>query len=98
VLLRFNDSPMVRLSRAIALAMVEGPAAGLSALDAIADDARMSTHHRLDAARAHLLERAGRYEEAIRCYRRAAQVTANTAERNYLLLHAARLSDSLANR
>jgi predicted RNA polymerase sigma factor len=88
---------MVRLSRAIALAMVEGPAAGLSALDAKADDARLSTHHRLDAARAHLLERAGRCEEAIRCYCQAAQRTASTPERNYLLLHAARLSDCLAD-
>ncbi len=47
------------------------------------------------AARAHLLERAGRHAEAIDEYRRAAQRTTNTPERNYLLLHAARLSDSL---
>jgi len=95
LLLRFNDSPMVRLSQAIALAMVEGPAAGLSALDELAIDPRMSTHHRLDAARAHLLERAGRHTEAVRYYRQAAQRTASTPEQNYLLLHAARLNDSL---
>jgi len=96
LLRRFNDSPMVRLSQAIALAMVEGPAAGLAALDDLAVDSRLSTHHRLDAARAHLLERAGQYAEAIRYYRQAAQRTNSTPERNYLLLHAARLSDALA--
>ena len=94
--LRFHDSPMARLSRAIALAMVNGPAAGLAALDELAVDPRLSTHHRLAAARAHLLERAGYHAEAIDEYRRAAQRTTNTAERNYLLLRAARLSDSLA--
>jgi RNA polymerase sigma factor (sigma-70 family) len=93
---RFDESPMVRLSHAIALAMVEGPSVGLAALDELAFDPRISTHHRVDAARAHLLERAGDYAEAIRQYRRAAQRTTSTPEQNYLLLHAARLSDSLA--
>jgi RNA polymerase sigma factor (sigma-70 family) len=95
LLLRFNDSPMVHLSRAIAVAMVDGPTAGLAALDALATDRRMSSHHRLDAARAHLLERAGHHVEAIRHYRRAAQRTTSKPEQNYLLLRAARLSDSL---
>ena len=98
LLLRFHDSPMARLSHAIALAMVEGPAAGLAALDDLAIDARFATGHRLDAARAHLLEKAGDHVEAIRCYRQAAQRTTSTPERNYLLLHAARLNESLAGR
>jgi len=93
-LLQFNNGPMVRLSRTIALAMVEGPAAGLSALDAIALDPCSSIRHRIDSARAHLLERAGQHAEAIRYYRQAAQRTTSTPEQNYLLLHAARLSDS----
>ena len=91
--LRFHDNPMARLSRAIALAMVNGPAAGLAALDELAVDPRLSTHHRLAATRAHLLERAGNHAEAIDEYRRAAQRTTNIPERNYLLLRAARLSD-----
>ena len=95
LLLRFGDSPMVRLSRAIALAMVEGASAGLAALDEVAPDPRMAAQHRLDAARAHLLERAGRQREAIAYYRRAAQRTTSTPEQNYLLLRAARLSDAL---
>jgi predicted RNA polymerase sigma factor len=98
LLLRFQDSPMVRLSHAIALAMVEGPAAGLAALDDLARDPRISTHHRLDAARAHLLERAGHHAEAIRYYRQAAERTTSTPEQNYLLLHAARLNDALDGR
>lgn len=95
-LLQFSDGPMVRLSRTIALAMVEGAAAGLTALDDIAVDPRSSIHYRVDAARAHLLERVGQHAEAIRYYRQAAQRTTSTPEQNYLLLHAARLSDSLA--
>jgi predicted RNA polymerase sigma factor len=97
-LLHFSDGPMARLSRAIALAMVEGPAAGLAALDDIAVDSRSSIRYRFDAARAHLLERAGHHAEAIRYYRHAAQRTTSTPEQKYLLLHAARLSDSLADR
>jgi predicted RNA polymerase sigma factor len=89
---RINNSPMVRLSEAIALAMVQGPAAGLAALDAVAADARLADHHRVDAARAHLLERAGDYGAAIACYHRAAARTTSIPERNYLLLHAARLA------
>jgi predicted RNA polymerase sigma factor len=46
--------------------------------------------------RAHLLDRAGGHPEAIDEYRRAAHRTTNTPERNTLLLHAARLSESLA--
>ena len=90
---RFDDSPMAGLSRAIATAMVHGPAAGLAALDELAADPRVAAHHRFDAARAHLLERAGRHAEAIDCYGRAARKTTSTPERNYLLLHAARLRE-----
>jgi RNA polymerase sigma factor (sigma-70 family) len=94
LLLRFQDSPMARLSRAVAMAMVEGPAAGLRALDDLAIDSQFGSNHRLDAVRAHLLERAGDREAAIHHYRQAAERTTSTAERNYLLLHAARLSEA----
>jgi RNA polymerase sigma factor (sigma-70 family) len=89
VLMRMSDNPMVALSRAIALAMVEGPRAGL---DALADDRRLEGHYRLDAVRAHLLERAGERDAAIAHYRRAAERTASTAERDYLLTQIARLT------
>jgi len=88
-----SDNPMVTLNHAVALAMVEGPAAGLQRLDALASDARIAGHHRLDAVRAHLLERAGDLDAAINHYRRAAERTNSTAERDYLLTHAARLAE-----
>jgi RNA polymerase sigma factor (sigma-70 family) len=86
-LLERGDNPMVRLSHAIALGMAQGPRAGLAALEGIADS------YRVDAARGHLLERAGDHAAAIDCFRRAAARTASIPERDYLLLHAARLAE-----
>jgi predicted RNA polymerase sigma factor len=57
------------------------------------DDERLRGHHRLDAVRAHLLERAGDRGAAIALYRGAAQKTTNAPERNYLLVRAARLAE-----
>jgi RNA polymerase sigma factor (sigma-70 family) len=92
-LLAHGDNPMVRLSHAIAIGMSEGPRLGLAALEAVANDPRMRDSHRVDAARGHLLERAGDLAAAIDCFRRAASRTASTPERDYLLLHAARLAE-----
>jgi RNA polymerase sigma factor (sigma-70 family) len=93
LLKRMSENPMVTLNHAIATAMVHGPAAGLELLRALDADARLAGHHRLDAVRAHLLERAGDLEAAIEHYRRAADRTASIPERNYLMTQAARLSD-----
>jgi predicted RNA polymerase sigma factor len=87
-----SDNPMVSLNRAIAVAMVEGPRAGLAILDGLGKDGRLAGHHRLDAVRAHLLEKAGDHEAAIACYRTAAVRTASIPERNYLAAQAARLA------
>ena len=65
--------------------------ASQEALDA---DPRIAHHHRLSAVRAHLHERAGEDLTAIELYRRAAELTASTPERNYLRLKAARLAAS----
>jgi RNA polymerase sigma factor (sigma-70 family) len=92
VLLRFADNPMVALNRTIAAAMVEGPAAGLALLAKLDEDSRIAGHYRLDAVRAHLLERDGDRAAAARYYRRAAERTASIPERDYLLLKAARIS------
>jgi len=94
LLLRMSDSPMVALNHAVAIAMVHGPAAGLERLDAVAHDPRIAGHHRLDAVRAHLLERAGERDGAIAHYLRAAEKTASIAERDYLLGQAARLREA----
>ena len=86
---RMSDNPMVTLNRAIAVAMVRGPAPGLEMLDALAADGRLAGSHRLDAVRGHLLEMAGDREGAVRHYLAAANRTTNTAERTYLLTQAA---------
>jgi RNA polymerase sigma factor (sigma-70 family) len=94
VLLGMSENPMVALNLAVAVAMVHGPAAGLARLDALAGDPRVGEHHRLDAVRGHLLERAGDLEAARACYRRAAGRTASVPERDYLLMKAARVGEA----
>src|SRR5206468_1480883 len=74
---RMTNNPMVTLNRAIAAAMVDGPAAGLALLDGLDD--RLAGHHRLDAVRAHLLEMAGDRESAVAHYRTAAARTTSVA-------------------
>ncbi len=91
LLRRMSHNPMVELSHAIATAMVHGAAAGLALVDALGADARVAGHYRLDAVRAHLLERAGDRAAAAACYRAAASKTASLPERHYLLVKAARL-------
>jgi predicted RNA polymerase sigma factor len=93
VLQRMSDSPVVTLNHAIATAMVDGPRAGLAALETLDKDERLAGSHRLYAVRAHLLERAGDPQAAIELYRAAAARTTSTPERNYLLMRAARLSE-----
>jgi predicted RNA polymerase sigma factor len=92
VLKRMSDNPMVALNHAIAAAMVEGPRAGLDLVDAIDASGRLAGHHRLDAVRAHLFERAGDSKSAIAHYLAAAGKTASVPEKNYLTAQAARLA------
>jgi predicted RNA polymerase sigma factor len=92
LLKRMSDNPVVSLNHAIATAMVRGAATGLELLDAIASDARIANHHRLDAARAHLLEMVGDLKSALAHYRAAAAKTGSLPERDYLLKQAARVS------
>ena len=92
LLLKLADNPMVGLNRAVAVAMVHGPAAGLRLLDELEDTGKLAEHYRLDAVRAHMLEQAGEHERALMFYRRAAERTASLPERNYLTTRAARLN------
>jgi RNA polymerase sigma factor (sigma-70 family) len=94
LLKRMSDNPMVALNHAIAAAMVHGPRAGLDLLKPLDADQRLGGHYRLDAVRAHLLERAGDREAAIAHYRAAADKTTSIPERNYLNTQAARLMAS----
>jgi RNA polymerase sigma factor (sigma-70 family) len=82
--------PMVALNRAVAVAMVRGPEAGLAELNDAAADPALKGHHRVDAVRAHLLEELGDREVARECYVRAAQRTRSLPERRYLLARAMR--------
>ncbi|MFD9500961.1 RNA polymerase sigma factor [Streptomyces sp. NPDC060035] len=81
--------PMAGLGRAVAVAMVHGPRAGLVEVDALND--RLAGNHRLDAVRAHLLEKAGDREGARAAYRLAAGRTLSAPEVRYLQMRAARL-------
>ncbi len=89
---RMTDNPMVVLNRAIAAAMVYGPADGLARLELLDTDARLRGHYRLDAVRAHLYEMVGDAERALAHYRAAAERTTSIPERDYLQLKAARLA------
>ncbi len=92
LLKRVSPGPMVTLNHAIAAAMVHGPAKGLQLLQALDTDSRLAGHYRLDAVRAHLFEKIGDHEAAIKHYRIAATRTTSIPERNYLMTQAARLA------
>ena len=96
MLMRITDSPVVALNHAIATAMVHGPDAGLALLEPLGHDERLRASHRLDAVRAHLLERANKPDAAASLYRAAASKTASMPERNYLLRKAASLVERLS--
>jgi RNA polymerase sigma factor (sigma-70 family) len=85
-------NPMVTLNRAVAVAEVRGPEAGLELLETLDRDPRLAEHHRLPAVRAHLLERAGRTAESIEVYHLAARLTSSLPERRYLTARADRLA------
>ena len=85
-------SPAVTLNRAVAVAKVHGPAAGLDLLATLESDRRMANHHRLLATRAHLLAESGDRAGAAANYRAAASRTASLPERRYLAARAAELT------
>ncbi len=85
-------NPFTTLNRAVAVAMVHGPGAGLEVLAALATDKRMARHHRLLATRAHLRELSGETDLAAAGYLEAARRATSVPERRYLALQAARLS------
>jgi predicted RNA polymerase sigma factor len=83
---------MVSLNEAVAIAMVDGPRAGLERVDALACDERLADHHRLTAVRAHLLDLAGDHLAARAAYGEAARRTTSRPEQRYLEAKAARLA------
>jgi RNA polymerase sigma factor (sigma-70 family) len=92
LLAHIAPNPMVTLNQAVAVAMVDGPRAGLDLLTTLDGDERVAGHHRLDAVRAHLLEMAGEHRAARESYRTAARRTTSVPERRYLEARASRLA------
>ncbi len=86
-----GPNPFTALGRAVAVAMVRGPAAGLAVLAELEYDKRMARHHRLLATRAHLEELAGDRRSAAADYLQAARRATSLPERRYLAVQAARL-------
>ncbi|MER5395298.1 sigma-70 family RNA polymerase sigma factor [Streptomyces sp. NPDC002599] len=89
LLVRRVPGPVEHLNRAVAVAMVHGPRAALAELDRLEEEP--AAGHRLDAVRAHLLERAGEPDAAREAYASAAAKTLSLPERRYLEVRAARL-------
>ncbi|HEX4212788.1 MAG TPA: DUF6596 domain-containing protein [Candidatus Dormibacteraeota bacterium] len=87
-----SPNPMVTLNRAVATAMVDGPAAGLRVVDELSADSRMARHHRVHAVRAHLRELSGDATGAAEAYRAAARFATNLPEKRYLEARAAEVS------
>ncbi len=83
-LLVHTPSPVVRLNRAVAVAMADGPAAGLALVDGLAVSGDLAGYHLLPATRAYLLRRMGNSERAAEAYREAFALAATDAERAYL--------------
>ena len=86
-------SPVVELNRAVAVAMAQGPAAGLAVVDGLAGEPALARYHLLPSVRGDLLARLGRLEEAKGEFERAAGLTHNAAERALLLRRAGACAD-----
>jgi RNA polymerase sigma-70 factor (ECF subfamily) len=84
VLLRLDPSPIIELNRAAAVAMSEGPAAGLALIDAILVRGDLADYHLAHAARGDLCRRLGRVSEAIGSYEKALPLTTQKAERSFI--------------
>ena len=93
LLRRISDNPVVALNHAVAVAMVDGPQAGLELLGPLQGDERVAGDHRLHAVRAHLLELAGDRAAARDAYQAAARRTTNLPQQRYLHARAARMAD-----
>ena len=92
-LAKVMPSPVVELNRAVAVAMADGPAAGLALVEALAAAPALRDYHLLHATRADLLRRLGRRPEAAESYRRALALAGSDAERRFLARRLAEVTD-----
>ena len=86
---RLTPSPIVELNKAVAVAMADGPAAGLELVDALTSEPLLKAYHLLPSVRGDLLKKLGRFDEARTEFERAASLTRNARERAMLLQRAA---------
>jgi RNA polymerase sigma-70 factor, ECF subfamily len=86
-------SPVVELNRAVAVAMADGPAAGLKLVRALETSGTLAGYHLLPATRADLLRRLERHAEAAASYREALELAATDAERRYVARRLAETTD-----
>ena len=93
ILLETTRSPVVALNRAAAIAMRDGPNAGLALVDQLRSDPRLEGHHLLHSTRADLLRRLGRRDEAVAAYRQAAALDQNESERRFVERRIAELTE-----
>ena len=84
LLLRADPSPVARLNRAVAVAMRDGPEAGLLLIDEVLASGALADYRLAHAARADLLRRLGRLEDARAAYERALELAEQAAERRFL--------------
>ncbi|HEX5595489.1 MAG TPA: RNA polymerase sigma factor [Micromonosporaceae bacterium] len=94
VLAQLAPSPVVELNRAVAVAMADGPSAGLSLVDALVAEPALRNYHLLPSVRGDLLARLGRCDEARVEFERAASLARNQRERDLLLARAAAMATS----
>ncbi len=94
LLLRLEPSPVIELNRAVAVAMRDGPAAGLALVDALLERGELQDYRLVHAARADLNRRLGRTADARAAYERALSLTAQVPERRFLQRRLAELADA----
>jgi RNA polymerase sigma factor (sigma-70 family) len=94
LLLQMSDNPMLALNHAVAVAMADGPTAGLQRLETLSTDKQLAEDHRLYAVRAHLLEMSGDATAAREAYLAAARRATNLPQQRYLNRQATKLEDA----
>jgi predicted RNA polymerase sigma factor len=87
-------SPIIELNRAVAVAMAEGPGAGLKIVDGLLGEPALKTYHLLPSVRGDLLQKLGRYQEARAAFDAAAALTGNRREQDLLKRRAAEAADA----
>src|SRR5262249_6158991 len=93
-----TPSPVVELNRAVAVAMAEGVEKGLAAINQVGSTGELDQYYLFHAARADLLRRLGRHQDAAVAYRRAITLTNNAVEQSYLRRRLAALEPGQASR